>query len=132
MPESTTLGNGIQMLGAGAGFLVIALAVGELGRFEPHRVTPTALAGLAWLVVLGSLVAFSLYLWLIRVAPMPLVATQAYVSPVVAVALGAYFRHEVLTVRELVAGTIIIAGVVLVASAPLLTSGRAKEELAAA
>jgi drug/metabolite transporter (DMT)-like permease len=132
MPESTTLGNGIQMLGAGAAFLVIALAVGDPGRLDPHRVTAPSVAGLAWLIVFGSLVAFSCYLWLIRVAPMPLVATQSYVSPVVAVILGALFRNEVLTARELVAGAIIIGGVVLVASAPWLTSRRAEKELAAA
>lgn len=132
MPESATVGNGAQMLGAGAAFVAIALAAGEIGRFQPHRVTALSLAGLAWLIVFGSLIAFSCYLWLIRVAPMPLVATQSYVSPVVAVVLGAVFRQEQLTVRELVAGAIIISGVALVASAPWLTSRRSEKELAAA
>jgi drug/metabolite transporter (DMT)-like permease len=132
MPESTTLANAMQMLGGGAAFLLIALAVGDPGRLDVHHVSGTSLAALAWLIVFGSLVGFSCYLWLIRVAPIPLVATQSYVSPVVAVVLGALIRHETLTLRELIAGAVIIAGVGLVASAPLLTSRRAKPELKAA
>lgn len=132
MPESTTLANAMQMLGGGAAFLLIALAVGDPGRLDVHRVSASSLAGLAWLIVFGSLVAFSCYLWLIRVAPIPLVATQSYVSPVVAVVLGTLIRHESLAPRALIAGAVIIAGVVLVATAPWLTSRRAKPELKAA
>jgi drug/metabolite transporter (DMT)-like permease len=132
MPESNTVTDAMQMLGGGAAFLLIALAVGDPGRLDVDRVSATSLAGLAWLIVFGSLIGFSCYLWLIRVAPIPLVATQSYVSPVVAVVLGALLRQESLTPRELVAGAVIIAGVVLVASAPLLTSRRSAKELKAA
>jgi drug/metabolite transporter (DMT)-like permease len=132
MPESTTLANAMQMLGGCAAFLLIALVVGDPGRLDVHRVSPGSLAGLAWLIVFGSLIGFSCYLWLIRVAPIPLVATQSYVSTVVAIALGALLRHESLSPRELIAGAVIIAGVVLVASAPWLTSRRAQPELRAA
>jgi len=95
-------------------------------------VSGASLAGLAWLIVFGSLIGFTCYLWLIRVAPIPLVSTQAYVSPLVAVVLGALLRHESLSARALVAGGVILAGVVMVASAPLLTSRRPAEELQAA
>jgi drug/metabolite transporter (DMT)-like permease len=132
MPESTTLANACQVLGGGAAFLLIAVVIGEPGRLDVHRVSAASLAGLAWLIVFGSLIGFSCYLWLIRVAPIPLVATQSYVSPVVAVILGALLRHESLTPRELIAGAVIIAGVVLVASAPLLTFGRHANDLKAA
>jgi len=89
-------------------------------------------AGLAWLILFGSLLGFSFYLWLVRVAPIPLVSTQAYVSPLVAVVLGTVLRHESLSPRALLAGGVILAGVILVASAPLLTARRPAEELAAA
>jgi drug/metabolite transporter (DMT)-like permease len=132
MPESTTLANACQVLGGGTAFLLIAVVIGEPGHLDVHRVSAVSLAGLAWLIVFGSLIGFSCYLWLIRVAPIPLVATQSYVSPVVAVILGALLRHESLTPRELIAGAVIIAGVVLVASAPLLTSRRHAKDLKAA
>jgi drug/metabolite transporter (DMT)-like permease len=132
MPQSTFLMNSLQMLGGGAAFMLIATAVGDPGRLDAHRVTLASLAGLAWLIVFGSLIGFTCYLWLIRVAPIPLVSTQAYVSPLVAVVLGTLLRHESLSPRALVAGAVILAGVVMVASAPLLTSQRPAEELRAA
>jgi len=132
MPKSTFLMNSLQMLGGGAAFLLIATLVGDPGRLDVHRVSGASLAGLAWLIVFGSLIGFTCYLWLIRVAPIPLVSTQAYVSPLVAVVLGALLRHESLSARALVAGGVILAGVVMVASAPLLTSRRPAEELQAA
>ena len=132
MPASTVLANGTQVLAGGIAFALIAVLVGDVGHFEPRHASLASVAGLAWLSVFGSLVGFSCYLWLIRVAPVPLVATQSYVSPAVAVALGALLRHEIVTTRELLAGAIIIVGVILVASAPLLSARPAGEELAAA
>jgi drug/metabolite transporter (DMT)-like permease len=132
MPKSTLLMNSLQMLGGAAAFLLISAAVGDAWRLDLHRVSASSLAGLAWLIVFGSLVGFTFYLWLIRVAPIPLVSTQAYVSPLVAVVLGTVLRHESLSPRALMAGGVILAGVILVASAPLLTARRPAEELAAA
>lgn len=132
MPKSTFLMNSLQMLGGGAAFLLIATAIGDPARLDVHRVSASSLAGLAWLILFGSLLGFTCYLWLIRVAPIPLVSTQAYVSPLVAVVLGALLRHETLTPRAFLAGGVILAGVIMVASAPLLTSRRPAEELRAA
>ena len=132
MPRSTMLANSLEMLGGGAAFLLIAIAVGDPGHLDVHQVSPGSVAGLAWLILFGSLLGFSFYLWLVRVAPIPLVSTQAYVSPLVAVVLGTVLRHESLSPRALLAGGVILAGVILVASAPLLTARRPAEELAAA
>jgi drug/metabolite transporter (DMT)-like permease len=85
---------------------------------------------LAYLVVAGSLLAFSAYAWLLRAAPTPLVATYAYVNPVVAVLLGWLFAGEAVTPRMVVAGTIIVAAVALIASGSRAHSKRAESTIA--
>jgi drug/metabolite transporter (DMT)-like permease len=69
---------------------------------------------LLYLIVFGSLVGFSAYVWLLRSAPLSLVSTYAYVNPVVAVVLGAIFIGEALTPRVLIAGSIILGAVALI------------------
>lgn len=129
LPSSTTLANGMEMLAGGAVLLAVGALSGEAGRLQPEHFALHSVLGLLWLIGFGSLVGFSCYLWLIRVAPVVLVSTQSYVSPMVAVALGLLVRGEQITPRSLVAGAVILAGVVLVATAPLLSSRRRSEEL---
>jgi drug/metabolite transporter (DMT)-like permease len=73
-------------------------------------------AALAYLVVFGSLVAFTSYTWLLGHAPISLVSTYAYVNPVVAVVLGVIVLSEPVTTAMLVAGALIVVGVALVVS----------------
>jgi drug/metabolite transporter (DMT)-like permease len=77
-------------------------------------ISRTSWLAVLYLIVFGSLVGFSAYVWLLRSAPLSLVSTYAYVNPVVAVVLGAIFIGEALTLRVLVAGTIILAAVALI------------------
>jgi drug/metabolite transporter (DMT)-like permease len=70
---------------------------------------------LVYLTVIGS-IAFVAYVWLLRVAPTPLVATYAYVNPLVAVLLGYFLAGEPMTSRTLLAATLIIGSIVLVSS----------------
>lgn len=128
MPRSTTLANGMEMLAGGLVLLVMGLASGEVGHLHPEQFTLRSLLALGWLVVFGSLIGFSCYLWLIRVAPVVLVSSQSYVSPVVAVALGVVVLGEHITGRSLVAGAVILFAVILVAAAPLLTPRRSQPE----
>ncbi|MBI3748658.1 MAG: EamA family transporter, partial [Chloroflexi bacterium] len=79
-----------------------------------EAVSPASLSALAYLTIVGSLVAFTAYGWLLRVAPLPLIATYAYVNPVVAVILGALVRHEPIDPRTLAAGAVIVAAVALI------------------
>ena len=74
--------------------------------------------GLAYLVVAGSLVAYTAYMWLLREVPTSLVGTYAYVNPVVAVLLGTVILGEPLTWRTLVGGGVILASVALIVSVP--------------
>ncbi len=80
------VGASMEMLVAGAGFTILALATGEPA--QTHNVSTGSLIALLYLIVFGSLVAFSAYVWLLRNAPTSLVSTYAYVNPAIAVFLG--------------------------------------------
>lgn len=103
-----------EMWTGGALLLVAGLARGE----RPHPLDYSAHVWLAWgyLVVFGSMVAFTAYVWLLGNAPISLVATYAYVNPVVAVILGALILDEPITGAVLVGGAVIVAAVAIVIS----------------
>ena len=100
----------MEMLAGGAVLLVLGVATGELGQVHLQAVSLRSALALFYLIVFGSLVAFTAYIWLLRHAPVARVATYAYVNPVVAVLLGWAFDHEQLSVRTLLAAAIIVAG----------------------
>jgi drug/metabolite transporter (DMT)-like permease len=114
MPPVPLLGTGMEMLAGGAVLLALAAASGELGRVHFGAISLRSALSLLYLIVFGSLVAFTAYIWLLRNAPVARVATYAYVNPVVAVFLGWAFDHEELTVRTLLAAAVIVAGVVVI------------------
>jgi len=92
--------------------LLVAGAVGgELGDLHP---TADALGAIAYLIVVGTLVGFVAYVWLLRNAPTSLVSTYAYVNPLIAVALGFFFLGEEITGQMLAAGAVILVSVALI------------------
>jgi len=102
----------MQMLCAAALLAVGGAATGELGRVHPAAISASSLAAFAFLVVFGSIVAFTAYGWLLRSgASSVLVSTYAYVNPAVAVLLGWAFAGEAVGGRELAAGAIVVASV---------------------
>lgn len=111
LPSHTFLSASMQMLTAGAALTVVGAASGE----RPAVPSATSLGAFAFLVVFGSLVAFTAYGWLLRNAPSPLVSTYAYVNPAVAVLLGWLFVGEHVGSREVVAGAVILSSVGLLA-----------------
>jgi drug/metabolite transporter (DMT)-like permease len=117
LPRQPLVATGTQMLAGGAVLALMAGATGEFRRFDPGVVSGDSIAAVAYLTVIGSLLAFTAYGWLLRVAPLPFIATYAYVNPVVAVILGAFVRHEPVDSRTLVAGAVIIAAVALIVTA---------------
>jgi drug/metabolite transporter (DMT)-like permease len=121
LPRSHLLGTGMEQLAGGLVLLAVGVAIGEVGRFDPAAVTTASVLGLAFLIVFGSLVAFTAYVWLLNHVAVTTVATYAYVNPVVAVALGFAFRDETLTLRTLLAAGLIIGAVVA------MVSGRPRE-----
>ena len=117
LPRLPLLATGAQMICGGLVLAAMSVASGELSGFRIDAVTPASLGALVYLTVIGSLVAFTAYGWLLRVAPLPFIATYAYVNPVVAVALGAVARHEPVDARTLVAGAVIVFAVALIVTA---------------
>jgi len=114
LPARPLMASGLQMLLGSLALFVEAGLTGEFGRFRPQAVSAESLWALAYLTVIGSLVAFNAYAWLLRNAPLSLVATYAYVNPVVAVALGGLILAEPITPRTLVASAVIVAAVALI------------------
>jgi drug/metabolite transporter (DMT)-like permease len=115
LPTRPLLGAGMQMLAGGALLAVVGLAGGE--RIDVGAVSARSLGGLAFLIVFGSIVAYSSYVWLLKVAPTQLVATYAYVNPVIAVLLGGLVLDEPITLWVVVAGAAIVTSVVLIVRA---------------
>ena len=116
VPRRPLVMTGMEMLTGGAALLVAGVLSGEVSDLDLGAVGWTAWVAAAYLVVFGSMVAFTAYVWLLRNAPLSLTTTYAYVNPAVAVLLGALFLDERLTGRTLVASALILVGVALVVS----------------
>lgn len=126
-PDSPLLMTSMQMLAGGALLMLAATARGEFAAFDPAQVSMRSAFAVVYLMVFGSLVGFTAYSWLMRVAPPVLVSTYAYVNPVVAVLLGWAIASEPLTAGTLVAAAIILGGVALITSSQARGSKKAKE-----
>lgn len=114
LPDSPLLFSGMQMLSGGALLLIAGTALGEWHRLDISGITLPSLLALAYLIVFGSWIGFTAYIWLLKVSTVSHVSTYAYVNPVVAVFLGWIFLGEILTYRMLFSSFIIVAGVILV------------------
>lgn len=114
LPESPLLGTGMEMLVGSASLFLVGTLAGEWGSLDLNAITPRSLWGMAYLITFGALVGFVSYTWLLRVAPTPLVATYAYVNPLIAVVLGNLFAKETLTPQIIVAALIIVGAVAMI------------------
>lgn len=114
LPESALLATAMEMLMGGALQLGAGSLLGEWSKLNLSGVSLHSLFSLVYLILFGSLVGFTAYIWLLRVSTPALVSTYAYVNPVVAVLLGAALAGEELTSRTLLAAVIILAGVALI------------------
>jgi drug/metabolite transporter (DMT)-like permease len=117
LPRRPLVATGLQMLLGGLVLAVMATASGELATFDLAAVTRDSLVAFAYLTVIGSLLAFTVFGWMLRVAPLPLVATYAYVNPVVAVILGWLVLGETIDARTVLAGAVIVFAVALIVTA---------------
>ena len=113
LPRRPLVSSSMQMLVGGALLLVVGLGSGE----RIHHVSTESALAVAYLVVFGSILAFSTYAWLLRVARTSLVSTYAYVNPLVAVFLGWGFENETVGPRVLIAGAMIVGAVALIVGA---------------
>src|SRR5216110_3540372 len=109
-----------QMICGGILLLIGGIITGELPRFHPGSVSLLSLGSFVYLVLIGAVVGYTAYIWLLRHCEPAKVATYAYVNPIVAVLLGALFAGEKLTMRTLIAACLIIGSVALVITAQQL------------
>ncbi|MFH9959122.1 EamA family transporter [Streptomyces roseolus] len=116
MPANPFTASVYEMLAGGIGGVVVGLLRGEHRGFDPGEVATGSWVALGYLIVFGSLIAFTAYAWLIQSAPVSLAATYAYVNPVVAVLLGTLILGEALTWPILLGGAIVVAAVCLIVS----------------
>lgn len=114
LPESPWIATGSQMLAGGGLLALLGGASGEWTAFEPAKVTAPALWAFAYLVVFGSIVAFTAYAYLLRNALPTVVSTYAFVNPIVAVLLGWWIVDEPVNGRVVVAGALILAALVAI------------------
>lgn len=123
LPSDPFMSTSMQMIGGGAGLLVFSLLVGEGADFDLAAISFASFLGWAYLVVFGSFVGFSAYVWLLKQVSPAKIATHAYVNPIVAVALGWLMLGEVID------GQMILAIVVLLSAVALLTVPRVSKKV---
>lgn len=114
LPRSQVMTTGMQMLCGGTFLLLSGTGLGEWQTTDWLAVSQRSWLAFGYLVVFGSLIAFSAYSWLTRVAPPAQVSTYAYVNPVVAVLLGWGLANEVITLQTLLATVLLVSAVVII------------------
>jgi drug/metabolite transporter (DMT)-like permease len=114
IPSSAALASGMELLVGGAALLILSASTGEFSSLHLGQISAGSWWALAYLTVIGSIVAFSAYGIAVRTLPTATVATYAYVNPVIAVLLGALILGEHLTTSMIAGGVLIVGAVVLV------------------
>lgn len=109
---SASVNTAWQMMSAGIVYLPVSVLHGEFKDLSHHSIQTNSWLALSYLIIFGSIAAFSAYVWLLQVRPATQVSTYAYVNPVIAVILGVLFAHENISVTQL-AGLFVILGSVL-------------------
>jgi drug/metabolite transporter (DMT)-like permease len=137
LPRRPLVAASMEMIVAGVVIGLVGIAAGEPSHM--HHISTQSIVALVYLIAVGSLVGYTAYVWLLRAAPVSLVATYAYVNPVVAVFLGWAIENEPITIRTVVAGAMILVAVALIvgtqpteaeAAAPVPAAAGAREEVA--
>jgi drug/metabolite transporter (DMT)-like permease len=116
LPPSKAMSSGAQMLAGGAFLALTAAALGEFRSFHPSAVSRGAWLALLYLIVAGSIIGFTAYLWLIHHESPTKVGTYAYVNPVVAVVVGYFLGGETLGLRTILGTLFVLTSVVVITS----------------
>jgi len=114
LPKSPFMATSMEMIAGGTLCIVVAVLTGELEGFSPAQVSGQALLAWLFLVIFGSLVAFTAFIWLLGVVSIAKVGTYAYVNPIVAVLLGWAILDEPVTLTTVFAAILILCGVAMV------------------
>ncbi|MBP7554983.1 MAG: EamA family transporter [Chitinophagaceae bacterium] len=114
---STGMKAAVQMMAAGCFAIIASAASGEFDKVSLQHITYASVLAIGYLVVMGSLVGYMAYIWLLNVRSATLVGTYAYVNPVVALFLGWLIAGEQINAQQITALTVILGGVILIALA---------------
>ena len=123
-PADSRVAVAIQMLAGSIGGAIVATILGEWGSVQFGALGSDVIFALAYLVVVGSLIAYNIYTWLLRVAPFGLVSTYAYVNPVVAVLAGSFILSEPISAQLIAGGAVVVVGVAIMVTARNRTIAR--------
>jgi len=118
LPAEKAMSSGVQMLAGGVLLVLAAGLLGEFRRFQMQAVSAKAWLALAYLIVAGSIVGFTAYVWLIHHESPTKVGTYAYVNPVVAVLVGYFFGGEALGPRTIAGAALVLVSVVVITTTP--------------
>jgi drug/metabolite transporter (DMT)-like permease len=118
LPESKVMSSGAQMLVGGILLTLTAAALGEFKGFDVQAVSSRAWLALAYLIVAGSIIGFTAYVWLIHHESPTKVGTYAYVNPVVAVLVGYFLGGEALGARTLLGTLLVLVSVIVITTTP--------------
>jgi drug/metabolite transporter (DMT)-like permease len=119
LPPSKVMSSGVQMLAGGILLALTAAALGEFRNFRPAAVSRGAWLALLYLIVAGSIIAFTAYVWLIHHESPTKVGTYAYVNPVVAVLIGYFLGGEALGLRTILGTLFVLISVVVITTTPV-------------
>ena len=114
VPESKSVSSAMQMLIGGIMLLAVAAGAGEFTRFQPAAVSGRVWWSLAYLIVAGSIIGFTAYVWLLHHESPTKVGTYAYVNPVVAVLIGYFLGGEALDARIIVGAAFVLVSVIVI------------------
>jgi drug/metabolite transporter (DMT)-like permease len=129
LPKSVLMSTGAQMLMGSIGLFIVSALTGELVGWDASAVSARSIYGVLYLIFIGSLIGFVAYGWLLQNAPISLVATYAYVNPIVAVLLGYWFGNETLEPRIWLATAIIVGSVMFINSRSKPRGGKEAKEV---
>lgn len=118
LPESKVMSSGAQMFSGGVLLALVSAALGEFRNFHPAAVLRAAWLSLLYLIVAGSIIAFTAYVWLIHHESPTKVGTYAYVNPVIAVLLGYFFAGESLGLRTILGTLFVLISVIVITTTP--------------
>lgn len=114
LPKSKILTVAIEMIGGGILLFFFSLITGDASKFSVELISLRSITALVYLIIFGSIIAFTAYMWLLEAAGAAKATTYAYVNPIVALILGWLFADEQITVKILVAMTIILSAVAII------------------
>src|SRR3984957_2214309 len=127
LPQSKLMSSAAQMLTGGILLTILAAALGDFHNFHPATVSRAVWFSLLYLIVAGSIIGFTAYVWLLHHESPTKVGTYAYVNPIVAVLVGYFLGGEELTTRTILGSLCILVSVIVITTMPAKKPAAARQ-----